>query len=125
MKKFLLALGIFVLCSNVSHALMPPHIKRVEGLEDGKLKGASLKVHGMTLGILDLNKDVGLFDAQGQSHALKIDRKCEWQGEGDQPGARQEKCELSIVFSDLKPGEHYAIKFKNIRDGVIEFIYQP
>jgi hypothetical protein len=86
-------------------ALMPPHVRSVEPAPGSTLTARTLTVQGYTLGVG--HDDLAtLKGADGRAIELAVDTACTWVGEGTEPGARQQKCTMTVrIVGDVQAGE--------------------
>lgn len=86
-------------------ALMPPHVRSVDPAPGSTLTARTFTVQGYTL---DVGGDhlATLKGADGRAIPVAVDTACTWVGEGDAPGARQQRCTMTVrIVGDVKAGE--------------------
>jgi hypothetical protein len=90
-------------------ALMPPHANSVSQPSGTTLTSRTITFDGYTLGRLDTM--LTITDTAGAAVPFISDSKCEWIGEGDAPGARQQKCLATVTLTGpLEPGQTITLK---------------
>lgn len=111
--------------------VMPPHITRLENISNGVLEEPCLIIHGYSLGLIDLKKEIHVVEKLTQnavSFETNLVTTSERRGksaatdrEPDAVGTRQQKCVLTIVFADLKEDCAYLI---DAFGDQFEFVYR-
>ena len=92
-------------------ALMPPHITRTVPESGGVLAEPLVEIHGYTLGLAGPD-DLKVVDLNtGQTVAVDPDMDCQWEGEGDCPGCKQERCVLRVRLLRACSGHEYEIEY--------------
>lgn len=98
-------------------ALMPPHWNSIEPAPGSTLQGRILVVKGFTLA----NAELKITDGDGKSVPFSTEVDCAWEGEGDMPGARQQRCTLRAkLMGELKKGTQITVAlFRNTAEYTI------
>ncbi len=93
--------------------MMPPHITDTHPAAGGVLHGHTVRVRGYTFGLTD---DVArIVDSAGAEVETVCERGGDWQGTGNQPGARQHRSTLAIRFVNPPTTGLYTLHFLDER----------
>lgn len=105
MQRRLMLIALAVSLPGIVRGLMPPHVTRSEPPDGGVLYGSTLVFRGYTLAS---GTDAAIItDGRGQKIPVTQTVTCEYVGEGDCPGCRQEQCEIVVRMSTIVPGATY------------------
>ena len=105
----LIVVGIFT--AGAAMALMPPHVSGTIPENNGLLQGDTFVLHGYTLDYAQTESLEVIDLASGRTAPIKKDLKCQWEGEGDCPGCRQQACTMTIKLLSPEPGHTYEFRF--------------
>lgn len=107
----------------LARAVMPPHISDTEPANGGVLTTDTVVLHGWSLGFTDPAADIKVTDTVTQTLVpFTATKDCAWEGEGEMPGARQERCTFEVKLEGLVEGREYELHYL---DEVLRFTYQP
>ena len=99
------------LTSGLALALMPPHLTGSQPPDNGTLDKPEILIFGYTLGMVDLENMKVTDAADGQQVKTSANLDCEWEGTGNMPGARQQRCTVKITLEKACPGHTYEVFF--------------
>ena len=113
---------IILVFAGRAQALMPPHVASTEPENGGVLETDTFVIHGYTLSLQDIEEPVVADLENGKTVDTEASIKCEWEGEGDMPGAKQEACTVWVRLLEPEKGHAYELRFL---DEVFTFTYSP
>lgn len=96
--------------------MMPPHVTDVD------FDGERFTLTGYTLGILDIEDELTLVDADtDEPIPFDYDVDCEREDRGSgppRPGSVQSRCELVILLTECTPGQSVRLRFLDVDETV-------
>ncbi|THB70819.1 MAG: hypothetical protein D6E12_02175 [Desulfovibrio sp.] len=104
-------------------AVMPPHVRSFTPENGGVVTDGIVTIVGYSLGFVDPEQEIVVLDVRSQEPVpFTVTMDCVWEGEGDAPGARQQRCTIEVFMDALVPGQEYELRFL---DEVMKFTFKP
>jgi len=95
------------------YALMPPHVTGSLPENGGVISGNTLEIYGYSLTYSDIG-DYQIIDLTTNGPVeTTSELSCEWVGEGDCPGCKQQSCVFLIILQQTLQGHEYKVTFSD------------
>ena len=101
------ALLLVALASWPAFGLAPPRIHKSIPPDGGILTGRVVELHGMSLEYAPKGDPVVVDKTTGRQVPAVSKMECEWYGEGDRPGDRQQYCIVRVTLEKICAGHVY------------------
>lgn len=98
------------LLAGAALALMPPHVTGSSPLSGQPMVDNTITFHGYSLKHVDEEPTV-VETTRKEKVAFKKELKCTWEGKGDAPGSRQQRCSIVLTLEKPFVGAKYTASF--------------